>query len=410
MFMAQSYVGHKLCQPGDLVVNTMWAWMGALGVSRHHGIVSPAYAVYRPIAGTGMQRAFAHELLRTAPYVAEYVRRSTGVQDSRLRLYPEQFLRIPVLQPPDDDQHAICAYLQALDRRITRYIRAKQKLIALLSEQRQAIIHRAVTRGLDPNVRLKPSGVEWLGEVPEHWEAVPLRRRWVVTDCKHLTVPFVQEGGIPLASVREACAFDLQLDGAKRTTEAWYELLIQGDRMPLRGDLIYCRNVSVGACAFVGTDEPFAMGQDVCLIRSSAQNQRYLNYFLHSPAMARQLAALSIGSTFPRINVADVKALTVAVPPREEQDAIVAYLDACLARADGTAAALARNVTLSREYRTRVVADVVTGKLDVREAAARLPGEDFDVPEACEPDEVPEDGDESRGDIDSQSELLEGSE
>jgi type I restriction enzyme S subunit len=278
------------------------------------------------------------------------------------------------LVPSPPDQSAIVRFLGYFDRRIRKYIRAKQKLIALLTEQKQAIIHKAVTRGLDPNVKLKPSGVPWLGDVPEHWEVLPLKRRWSVTDCKHLTVPFVDDG-IPLASVREVQAFDLALTNAKRTTAEWYKTLIEGGRMPRCGDLIYCRNVSVGATAMVVTDEPFAMGQDVCLIRSADQNQRYLNYYLHSLSMDQQLAQLLVGSTFDRINISEIKGLIIVVPPRGEQDAITEYLDAALRNSVKANEYARHEIDLLREYRTQLVADVVTGKLDVREVAANLPEE-----------------------------------
>ena len=156
MFMAESNVGHKVCRSGDLVINTLWAWMGALGVTRHAGIVSPAYGVYRPLDGSAILPAYADHLLRTPLYAAEYQRRSTGVNSSRLRLYPEQFLRIPVLVPPLAEQAAIVRFLDWANGRLDRTIRAKRKVIALLTEQKQAVIHRAVTRGLDPAVSLKP--------------------------------------------------------------------------------------------------------------------------------------------------------------------------------------------------------------------------------------------------------------
>jgi type I restriction enzyme S subunit len=262
---------------------------------------------------------------------------------------------IRAVLPPLPEQAAIVRFLDHADRRIRRYIRAKQKLIKLLEEQKQGVIHRAVTRGLDPYVRLKPSGLEWLGDVPEHWEVAGLRRRWRVTDCKHLTVPFVDDG-IPLASVREAQSFE-------------------GGRKPQTGDLIYCRNVSVGAAALVTKDDCFAMGQDVCLIRSAKENQRWLNYFLRSKAMSDQLALILVGSTFNRINVADIKALLIAAPPRAEQDRIAEFLDGELTGIDSAIGICRGEQELLREYRTRLIADVVTGKLDVREAAARLTDE-----------------------------------
>ena len=123
------------------------------------------------------------------------------------------------------------------------------------------------------------------------------------------------------------------------------------------------------------TDIDFAMGQDVCLIRSQLQSQRFLNYLLHSRFMNRQLEVLLIGSTFKRINISDIKALIVPVPPRKEQDAICEYLDPQLALYDRTVYSFEHEITLLQEYRTRLFADVVTGKLDVREVARNLPAE-----------------------------------
>ena len=201
-----------------------------------------------------------------------------------------------------------------------------------------------------------------------------------MTDCKHLTVPFVDDG-FPLASVREAQSFELSFETSKRTTPEWYETLIEGGRKPQPGDLIYCRNVCVGAAALVTADEPFAMGQDVCFIRSSSENQRWLNYFLRSKAMADQLALILVGSTFNRINVADIKALMIAVPPRAEQDRLALFLDNELQDIDEAIGSCGKVEELIREYHIRLIANVVTGKLDVREVAAGHP----DEPERLEP-------------------------
>jgi len=168
MFLAESNVGHKVCRPGDLVINTLWAWMAALGVTKHIGIVSPAYGVYRPTDEGGIVPAYANHLLRTPLYAAEYQRRSTGVNSSRLRLYPEQFLRIPILVPPQDEQAAIVRFLDWANGRLERAIRAKRKVISLLLEQRQAIVRRGVTLGPNPAVPLKSSGIPWLVDIPDH--------------------------------------------------------------------------------------------------------------------------------------------------------------------------------------------------------------------------------------------------
>jgi len=395
-FIPDDLSNYKVVRTGQFAMNKMKAWQGSYGVSQYEGIVSPAYFVFDLAE---VESRFFHTAIRSRAYVPSFAQASDGVRIGQWDLAEPRMREIAFAIPTLSEQVAIVRFLDHADRRIRRYIRAKQKLIKLLEEQKQAIIHRAVTRGIDPNVRLKPSGVEWLGDVPEHWEVHPMRRRWSVTDCKHLTVPFVDNAdGIPLASVREVQSFELSLAKAKRTTEDSFKSLIEGGRQPRRGDLIYCRNVSVGAAAIVNTDEPLAMGQDVCLIRSNAESQRYLNYFLRSPAMQHQLALLQIGSTFNRINVADIKALVIVVPPRREQDSIVDVLDAELAEANRAQALATNEMSLLREYRTRLFADVVTGKLDVREAAARLPQEAEDVEPLDEPEALGEASDDAAGD------------
>ncbi|NCA91172.1 MAG: restriction endonuclease subunit S, partial [Gammaproteobacteria bacterium] len=175
MFQAESNAGQKLCQPGDVVINTMWAWMAALGVSSHAGIVSPSYGVYRQINEDDYDPYYLDHLLRIEGHRSEYICRSTGIRASRLRLYPDRFLSMRLLCPPRDEQDAIVRYLKAQDRLSRKFIRNKRRLIELLKEQKQNIINQAVTRGLDPSVKLKPSGVEWIGDIPEHWETRRLR-------------------------------------------------------------------------------------------------------------------------------------------------------------------------------------------------------------------------------------------
>src|SRR5262245_38290879 len=159
---------YQAAEPGDFVLNNQQAWRGSVGVSRYEGIVSPAYLVL--VLDRRLDPEFADRLLCDRGMVAQYLVCSKGVGSIQRNLYWQHLRRIVTLVPPVSEQAAIVRFLNHVDRRIRRYIRAKQKLIELLEEQKQAIIYRAVTRGLDPNVRLKTSGVEWLRDMPEHWE------------------------------------------------------------------------------------------------------------------------------------------------------------------------------------------------------------------------------------------------
>jgi type I restriction enzyme S subunit len=149
MFKAASYKGHKLCRSGDLVVNTMWAWMGALGVSEYTGIISPAYAVYRPLDRKEVVGEFIDGLLRSRPYISNIICRSTGLRASRLRLYPDEFFRLPLILPPAEEQHRIVDAIRLETAELTKSILRYQREIELLREYRTRLVADVVTGKLD---------------------------------------------------------------------------------------------------------------------------------------------------------------------------------------------------------------------------------------------------------------------
>jgi type I restriction enzyme S subunit len=376
MFLAESNVGYKLCRPGDVVVNTMWAWMAAIGVARQIGIVSPSYGVYRPQPTRKFVSAFLDELLRTPLYRAEYVIRSTGITSSRLRLYPDEFLQIPILCPEVDEQSAITRFLGHVDVRIRSYIRAKQNLIKLLEEQKQTMIHRAVTRGLDPDVRLKPSGVQWLGAVPDHWEVTKLYR---ITDPRRpimygivLPGPHVNEG-VFIVKGGNCESGRLKPEFLSRTT---FDIESKHARSRLRGgDIVYAIRGSIGAAELVPDMLTGAnLTQDAARIAPGPGIvSKWLLHFVRSRAFFSKLDAGAVGATIRGINIRDLKRADIVVPPPDEQLTIAKCLDVEVERFRLASERARSEISLLLEYRTRLITDVVTGKLDVREAASRLP-------------------------------------
>jgi type I restriction enzyme S subunit len=159
MFEAESVVGYRLVAPDDLVINTMWAWMGALGVSRYNGIVSPAYGVYRFRRKEELAPRYYDYLFRTNEYVVEMTRHSRGVWSSRLRLYPYAFLRLRTVMPPVEEQRRIVVHLDSQTARIDGLIAKATELIGIAKERRAALIAAAVTGQIDVNERLRAKGV-----------------------------------------------------------------------------------------------------------------------------------------------------------------------------------------------------------------------------------------------------------
>lgn len=400
MFKAASYVGSKLCRPGDIVINTLWAWMAALGASRHVGIVSPAYGVYRPHRADSFNPAYLDYLLRTRAYVAEYIGRSTGIRSSRLRLYPNQFLDIALIQPPRIEQDQIVAYLRAQDAHIARFIKAKRDLIAVLNEQKLRIVDHNVTRGLDASVAFKPSGIEWMGDVPEHWSVKPLKR-WVHLNASTLgekTDPGFEFRYLDIGSVKTG-----QL--AKELERLRFENAPSRARRVLqRGDTIISTvRTYLKAIWYVNeeADDLIASTGFAVLTPGKDVEPEYLGYVIQSTGFVNLVTANSIGIAYPAIAETVLGRFPVVMPSTlEEQQAILAHIKTESAPLDQAIEQALTEIKLIREYRDRQIADVVTGQVDVR---GWVPGPDDavadeDLAVLGGDEELDADGEEDNGD------------
>ncbi|QJR36522.1 restriction endonuclease subunit S [Gemmatimonas groenlandica] len=372
---ADSLVGYKCVEPDDLVINIMLAWNGSMGVSRYAGISSPAYCVYR--LNPDAQPWYYHHLLRSPAYKARIKASSTGVVESRLRLYSDDLGRIEALVPPPAEQAAIVRFLDWVNGRLERAIRAKRIVIALLGEQKQAIIHRAVTRGLDPAVPLKPSGIPWLGEIPAHWEVRRAKQLCAeIIDCKNRTPELIDDGEYIVVRTTNIRNGRFNPKGSYATNRANFLLWTQRGA-PRRGDVFFTREAPVGEACHVPAAHNLCMGQRMMFFRpnTSELNASFLLHSIYGPLVRRYIDIEANGSTVGHLRLGQVTGLPLLWCPLEEQERIVNYIESQSQPLEYATSRLEREIDLLREYRTRLVADVVTGKLDVREAAARLPFE-----------------------------------
>lgn len=389
---------YKLVRPGDIAYNKMRAWQGAIGASSHEGIVSPAYVVQRSRDGAAPR--YLHYLLRTPAFAKEAERWSYGITSDMWSLRPEHFKMIYSCLPPLPEQAAIARFLDYVDRRIRRYIGVKQKLVKLLEEQKQAIIHRAVTRGLDPNIRLKPSGVEWLGDVPEHWEVIPIKRAFA-SMVYGISESATNEGGIRLLTmghIRDGNV-TVPLDGGVDSVDP--SLLVE------ENDLLFNRTNSAELVGKVGLfrGAPGAVTFASYLVRMRPRrdtNAEFLNLLLNDRStlsMARREAIPSLHQA--NLNPTRYGRLHIAIPRLSEQEAIVRFVIASISNLQTAIDGAEVEISLLREYRTRLIADVVTGKLDVREAAVRLPDEVEERESLDEPEALTDDVDVTSDELDS---------
>lgn len=342
------------------------------GLAETRGIITSAYMCLR--TSEPLKPQYSYLLLHTYDLLKVFYGLGSGL---RQNLDWSDFKYLPCLVPPVQEQSAIVRYLGHIDRRIRRYIRAKQKLIGLLEEQKQAIVHRAVTRGLDPNVRLKPSGVEWLGDVPEHWEVRKLK----------LCVTF-QGGGTPAKSearfwsgnIPWVSPKDMHNQIVKDTEDHITEEAIESSATSVVQPgalLVVVRSGILRRKIPVAINTvPVALNQDMKALRSKGDLDTQYLWALVDSNQSRLLAEWTKhGATVESIEFELMANTPIPIPPMSEQARITAYLEgvvSSLRKGNGVAQ---REISLLREYRTRLIADVVTGKLDVRSAAANLPEE-----------------------------------
>lgn len=374
MFMAESYEGHKLCQPGDLVINSMWAWMAALGVSRYHGIVSSAYHVYRQHDPRALNTKFLDYLLRTKGYAGEYLWRSKGVWSSRLLLLPFAFFDIPILLPPRKEQDTIVAFLEAKEREIAAFIRDKRRTIELLKEQKAAIINHAVTHGLNRDAPLKPSDSDFYPHVPKHWKVLTLRRLTrKVADGPHFSPDYVDDGFLFL-SARNIRPNGWDFSDTKYISEKDFKEFSKRI-IPEAGDVLFTKGGTTGVAKVVDLQQPFQVWVHIAVLklRREIVEPEFLAYALNGSACYAQSQLFTRGATNQDLGLTRMVNIVLGLPPLKEQQEIVCFLDGERKKIADTIAIAEREIALIEEYRASLIDAAVTGKIDVRSVETARP-------------------------------------
>jgi len=366
---------YKRVAPGDLVYNMMRAWQGGFGTATVTGLVSPAYVVARPTET--FQTHLVEQQLRSPQAVEEMRRHSRGVTDFRLRLYWDEFKTLSITLPPATEQTAIAAFLDRETAKIDALIAEQDKLLALLTEKRQATISHAVTKGLDPDVPMKDSGVKWLGEVPRHWKLMRIRHLVSTIEqgwspqCENFPVEAPDEWGV----LKVGC-----VNGGFFRPSENKKLPLELAPMPAyalkRGDLLISRANTrelVGSAAVVQRDFNNLLLCDK-LYRLRLAPGKCLAAFAAAYLSTREarsqieLDATGASSSMLNIGQSAVLDLLMPLPVMDEQKAIAEFISAETARLDALAAEATRAIALLKERRSALISAAVTGKIDVRNA------------------------------------------
>ncbi len=360
---SESLKGYKIVKENDLVINIMLAWLGGLGVSKHNGIVSPAYCTYKMTGGANPH--FLHYLYKTPLYLSEFARHSTGVVPSRWRMYTDDFGQVLTLLPPKSEQDAIVSYLDSVTTQIDTAIEQQKKMIDLLNERKQIIINNAVTKGLDPNVKMKDSGVDWIGEICSSWNIFRL---------KHLLCGNLMYGANE-SSESEDPSFPryiriTDIDENGKLKPDTFRSLPPTKAEPYllkKGDILFARSGATSGKTYL-FDEDIKACFAGYLIKAQVSNKimpRYLMYYTRSGIYENWKNSIFIQATIQNIGADKYSNLRIPLPSISEQKEIINFLDSEMNKVDKILSMYKRQISLLQERKQIIINEVVTGKVKV---------------------------------------------
>lgn len=355
-----SFETYQIVEPDDIIIRSTDLQNDKtslrIGMVRDRGIITSAYICMKTTEA--MLPEFGYQLLNTHDLCKVLYGMGSGL---RQNLEWTDFKRMPVFLPPLVEQTAIVRFLDYATRRLDKAIRAKRKTIALLNEQKQAIIHRAVTRGLNPDAPLKDSGIPWLGQIPAHWKICRVKDQFFCLNPRR----------IPLSSVERGAMTSQQYDyyGASGVIDKVEDFLFDDELLLIAEDgaNLVLRNLPLAIVA----RGKFWVNNHAHILKPKGCNLEYMAGYMETLNYQPWIS----GAAQPKLTKDRLMSIAIAVASVTEQSAIIQHYTEQTQPLISTIKTTEREITLLREYRTRLIADVVTGKLDVREAAARLPDE-----------------------------------
>ena len=361
---AETLDGYKICKENDLVMNIMLAWKRALGVSKYTGIVSPAYCIYR--AKQNMCAKYFHYLFRTDMYANLFKQYSTGIIDSRLRLYSDKFLALKCQVPPIDTQRRIADYLDRKCRQIDAIIAWQQEVIEKLKAYKLSVITEEVTKGLNPDVPMKDSGVEWIGEIPEHWVLNKLKYLSLdIGDGIHATPTYDEDGNVYFVNGNnigeEYLVFKEDTNTISDTEYASYKLpLLTGNTV-----FVTLNGATYGKISFYH-GEKILLGKIAGFITlKSTESREFIRYYLQSYTAKLIMDLSLLGSTIANLSLRTLRDFVIPYPPIEEQIQIVNHLNNRTSSIDAAVSKKEKIVDELIDYKKSLIYEVVTGKKEV---------------------------------------------
>ena len=366
-FVPDDLSGYKHLNKGDFVINKMKSWQGSYGVSDYEGIVSPAYFTCKL---KGVNPHFFSCAIRSKAYISFFMQYSKGIRVDQWDLDPSSMKDIPFILPSDKEQNAIVSYLDAATSKIDEAIAQQQKMIDLLNERKQIIINNAVTKGLDPNVKMKPSGIDWIGDIPEHWE---------VKKLKHVCQVFGRIGfrgysATDLVDEGEGCITlspsnmrDGKMLYNKCTYLSWEKYEESPEIKIFNGNILFVKTGSTYGKSSLVQNLPMeaTINPQLLVFKRFTCFNEFLADVLQTNLIKTQVELSVIGGTIPTISQQKILNYVFPLPPINEQKLIVFSIENTCAPINEAIKVSEDRITLLQERKQIIINDVVTGKVKV---------------------------------------------
>ncbi|MDD2919323.1 restriction endonuclease subunit S [Rhodoferax sp.] len=269
--------------------------------------------------------------------------------------------------PANHDQTAIAQFLDRETGKIDKLVAEQRRLMELLKEKRQAVISHAVTKGINPNAPMKPSGIKWLGDVPEGWEIASIKHyAETITDGAHIS-PDTVNGIYPFVSTKDTSDDLIDFDNCLRTSEESFAYLVRTGCKPLVGDVLFSKDGTIGRTVVVKEDRDFVVASSLIIIRPKAKtlDPDYLNYLCQSGIVAGQVESFVKGAGLPRLSIQNLVRVLGCFPPLARQKEVASFLGKELSKFYALTAEAQRAIVLLQERRTALISAAVTGQIDV---------------------------------------------
>ena len=367
---AQTVNGYKIVHKNDIVVNIILAWMGSIGVSDYDGVVSPAYDVYTPDLSKVIPR-YAHYVFRTDGIAGECLKYGRGIMMMRWRTYSPEFKQIKIPFPSLKEQYRIADFLDSKCSEIDALIENLRARVESAKEYKKAVITEAVTKGLDKDAKMKDSGVEWIGEVPEGWKICKVKQiSNKITDGAHIS-PDTTNGEFKFLSVtnmNDTGALDFV--NCLKINSVQYAYLVKTGCQPKKDDVLISKDGTIGKTTVV-SDNNFVVASSLVIIRPNQLKIRpkYLKYCLMSNIVQEQLLSVLAGSALKRVSIeknANLKFVYTYDMTTQQQ--IIDYLDSKCSEIDTLLQNYEDQIATLEEYKKSLIYEYVTGKKEVPEA------------------------------------------